>query len=85
MKKFFVIATVSMLLLSCGGATTPCDCAKALGEMNTAYKDAAGDDAKVEELNEKFEKLNKDCESIKAEMGDEKFNKEMSKCMESAQ
>lgn len=82
MKKILGIAIVSMSLLSCGGATTPCDCAEALGEMNTAYTEAAGDEAKTAELNEKFEQLNKDCEAVKAEMGDEKYMEEMEKCME---
>lgn len=82
MKKIFAIASLSILLLSCGGATTPCDCAEALGEMNSAYSEAAGDEAKLEELNAKFEKLNKDCEAVKQEMGDEKYMEEMTKCME---
>ena len=83
MKMIFGLAAVSMLLLSCGGGVkTPCDCASKLGEMSTAYEEARGDEAKTAELNEKFEQLNKDCEAIAAEMGDEKYMKEMTDCME---
>ena len=83
MKKIFVIALTSTLLFACGGGpTSPCDCAEALGEMTTSFEEARGDDAKEEELNKKFEQLDKDCEALRDKMGKEKYMEEFMQCME---
>lgn len=83
MKKIVFAFAASAILVSCGGGpTTPCDCAQALQDMNTEYEAARGDEAKEKALQEKFEKLNEECEAIRDEMGKEAYMKEMEACME---
>lgn len=83
MKKTFIVLAASALLFSCSsGPTTPCDCAQALKNMNTEYEEARGDEDKEKALQEKYEKLNKECEAIRDEMGQEKYNEELEKCMD---
>ncbi len=83
MKKTLAILAASALLFSCGGGpTTPCDCAQALQDMNTEYEEARGDEAKEKALQEKFEKLNEECEALRDEMGKDKYMEELEKCLE---
>jgi hypothetical protein len=84
MKKVILVATVATFMFSCGGGvSTPCDCANALEDYGEAYKEAqtADDKAKLDELNAKFEQLDKDCKAISKEMGKEKYREEFEKCL----
>lgn len=81
MKKLCVTAACAVLLLtSCGGKTTPCDCAQGLKDMMKGYTEAAGDQSKIEELEIKYEQLGIDCEKISKEMGQEAFNSAFEAC-----
>jgi len=81
MKKLFFTAACGMLLMaSCGGKTTPCDCAQGLKDMMKDYTEAAGDQTKIEGLEKKYEQLGIDCEKISKEMGQEEFNSAIDAC-----
>lgn len=82
MKKVFVLfAGVSLLTFtSCGGATTVCDCAEAVKEMSKDYEEANLDEAKMEKLQKKYEKINTECEALVEEIGLEVFQKAFADC-----
>lgn len=68
------------LLASCGGSGV-CKCASAIEGMMKDYEAAMGDEAEMAKLEKKYEKINKDCEAIRDEMGQDEFNKAIEECM----
>jgi uncharacterized protein with von Willebrand factor type A (vWA) domain len=82
MKKVLIAAGFGLVMMtSCGGATTACDCAEALEGMMKDYTEAAGDETKMEKLQKKYEKINEDCEKIAEEMGQAEFNNAIEECL----
>jgi len=79
-KVIFTAALGTILLASCGGKTTACDCAQGLKDMMKDYTEAAGDQAKLDGLEKKYEQLGIDCEALSEEMGQEEFNKAVEGC-----
>lgn len=66
MKKLLLSAVVlaSVSFTSCGGVTV-CDCAKTLPEaMMKDYEAAAGDEAKIKEVEKKYESQFEECKKL---------------------
>ena len=84
MKKimFSLVAVAALALVSCGGPSV-CDCVKMGEEMAKEMKDASGDEAKMKEITEKYEKKAKECDKLTEGKSDEekkKMMEEAAKC-----
>lgn len=81
MKKLVMVASIgTLMLVSCSGKTTACDCAQGLKDMISDYTDAGNDQVKIDNLEKKYEKLDAQCETLSLEMGQETFNQAMENC-----
>lgn len=80
MKKIIILGGLALFLSSCGGETTVCDCVAAMEEMGKDFQDAMGDEKKLKSLEGKYEKINKDCEEIANDLGQEEFQKQSLDC-----
>lgn len=81
MKKVFILfAGAAMLTLASCGGTSVCDCADALKNMTKDYEEANLDEAKMEKLQKKYEKISTECEALAEEMGQEDFQKAFADC-----
>jgi len=81
-RTVLITATALFTFASCGDVVkSPCDCANALKEMTKDFEEAGEDEAKIKKLQEKYEKINTDCEAISEKMG-EKYQEEFQKCLE---
>ena len=81
MKKVFLLfAGATMLSLASCGGTTVCDCADAIKNMTKDYEEANLDEAKMEKLTKKYEKISAECEALAEEMGQEAFQKAFTEC-----
>lgn len=80
MKKVFIlfIGAAMLTLTSCGG-TTVCDCANAMKEMTEDYKGDL-DEAAMEKLTKKYEKISQECVALSEEMGQEEYMKAIEDC-----
>lgn len=66
MKKLLFVFALGATLASCGGKT-PCDCLSEIEALAAETQSALGDMEKSQELVEKAEALQKDCEVYKEE------------------
>ena len=95
MKKmmFSLVAVAALALVSCGskeaenkdaenkeGGPSVCDCVKMGEEAAKEMKDANGDEAKLKEITEKYEKKAEECKKL----GEGKSDEEKKKMMEEA-
>jgi|688.fasta_scaffold494140_1 hypothetical protein len=90
MKKmmFSLVAVAALALVSCGskdaenkeGGPSVCDCVKMGEEAAKEMKGANGDEAKLKEITEKYEKKAEECKKL----GEGKSDEEKKKMMEEA-
>tara|TARA_B100000767_G_C19767777_1_gene538453 strand:+ start:1720 stop:1938 length:219 start_codon:yes stop_codon:yes gene_type:complete len=66
MKKLLFVFALGATLASCGGKT-PCDCLSEIKALTAETQSALGDMEKSQELAEKAQALQKDCEAYKEE------------------
>lgn len=66
MKKLLFVFALGATLASCGGKTA-CDCLSEIEALAAETQNALGDMEKSQELVEKAEALQKDCEAYKEE------------------
>ena len=93
MKKmmFSLVAVAALALVSCGskdaenkeGGLSVCDCVKMGEEAAKEINDAKGDEAKLKEITEKYEKKAEECKKLGEGKSDEekkKMAEEAAKC-----
>ena len=80
MKKviYSVAIVATMALASCGGGASVCDCLKMGEEAMKESQEAAGDEAKLKEIQEKYKLKAEECKKL----GEGKSEEEMKKLQE---